>query len=86
MRSALLLTPPARDTLEAMRTRHPKPYLRERAAALLKIADGHSPRQVAQTGLLRRRDPSAVNRWLAAYQTQGLGGLYIRPSRRAFSP
>lgn len=86
MTSALTLTPPERATLDAMRARHPKAYLRERAAALLKIAAGMSPRQVALHGLLRPRDPSAVNRWLTAYQTHGLGGLYVRPSRRAFSP
>lgn len=86
MTAALILSPPARVTLEAMRARHPKAYLRERAAALLKIADGKSPRQVAQAGLLRTRDPSTVNRWLRAYQTHGLGGLYVLPSRRAFSP
>jgi hypothetical protein len=86
MIAALVLSPPARETLEAMCARHPHAYLRERAAALLKIAAGMSPRRVALHGLLRRRDPSAVNRWLAAYQTHGLGGLYVRPSRRAFSP
>ncbi len=69
-----------------MRARHPKPYLRERAGALLKIADGMTPRQVALHGLLRPRDPSAVNRWLTAYQMHGLGGLSVQPSRRAFSP
>lgn len=86
MRTALSLTPAELVTLEAMRARHPKAYLRERAAALVKIAAGMSPRQVARHGLLRPRDPSAVNRWLTAYQTFGLGGLYVRPSRRAFSP
>lgn len=86
MPTALSLSAPQRATLEAMRDRHPKPYLRERAAALVKIADGMTPRQVALHGLLRRRDPSAVNRWLAAYQTHGLGGLYQGPNRRVFSP
>ena len=86
MRAAVTLTDAQRVTLEAMCHRHPKAYLRERAAALLKIAAGMSPRQVAHHGLLRPRDPSAVNRWLTAYQTHGLGGLYVRPSRRPFSP
>lgn len=86
MTPALILSPAEVVTLEAMRARHPKAYLRERAAALLKIAAGLSPRQVALRGLLRPRHPSAVNRWLAAYQAHGLGGLYVQPSRRAFSP
>ena len=86
MYSALTLTSPQRDTLTAMRDRHPKPYLRERAGALIKIADGMTPRQVAHHGLLRQRDPSTVNRWLHVYQTHGLGGLYQTPNRRVFSP
>ncbi len=86
MISALVLSPPERDTLMAMCARHPQAYLRARAGALLKIADGQTPRQVAVHGLLRPRDPSAVNRWLTAYQTRGLGGLYRLPQRRVFSP
>jgi len=79
----------ARKTLEQMRDHHPKPYLRERAGALLKIADGASVNQVARTGLLKKRHPDRVTEWLNRYQRHGLGGLYIRAGRGrkpAFSP
>jgi hypothetical protein len=38
----------------------PKPYLRERWAAVLKLADGQAPQAGANAGLLRRRDPDTV--------------------------
>ena len=41
--------------LEQMRDRHPRPYLREKAAALLKIATGETVEEVAQKGLLKKR-------------------------------
>lgn len=76
-----------RLTLEQMRDHHPVPYLRERAAALLKIADGMSPHAIARHGLLKRRKADTVYAWLDAYQQYGLGGLYQKPRRRrGFSP
>ncbi|MHB9025376.1 MAG: helix-turn-helix domain-containing protein [Armatimonadota bacterium] len=86
MHTALLLTPAEHQTLVDMRDRHPRPYLRERAGALVKIAAGHSPRQVARSGLTRPRHPDTVNAWLHAFRTGGLGALYQAPRRRAFSP
>lgn len=68
-------------TLHEMRDHHPKPYLRERAAALLKIARGYSASWVARQGLLKRRDYRTVIAWLDAYQSEGLGGLYIKAGR-----
>jgi len=59
------------------------PHTAHRHIILSHAALTITPRQVARTGLLRPRDPSTVNRWLAAYQTHGLGGLSVRPSRRA---
>ena len=70
-----------RMTLEAMRDHHPKPHLRERAAALLKVADGASVNAVARQGLLKRRKHVQVLDWLNRYQRFGLAGLYIRPGR-----
>jgi transposase len=78
-----------RRTLEEMREHHPKPYLRERAAAMLKIADGMPVSQVASHGLLKWRHRDRVTEWLDRYQTEGLAGLYIRTGRGrkpAFSP
>jgi len=44
-----------RAELEDMRDHARLPYLRERTAALLKIADGMPPLEVAAHGLLRER-------------------------------
>jgi hypothetical protein len=84
------LTPRQRRTLEAVRDRHPKPYLRERAAAVLKVSDGWDIQDVAAAGLLRPRSRNTVAGWLNRYQAGGgLGGLKIRAGRGrkpAFSP
>ena len=60
----LELTPEQRAELEQVRDRHPKPYLRERAAALLKIAEGQTAGQVARQGLLKERYQRTVRKWL----------------------
>ena len=83
------LTPEQRNELERVRDRHKKPYVRERAAAILKIADGMSGRQVALNGLLKRRKTDTVYAWVRRYQTEGLTGLLVKPGRGrkpAFSP
>lgn len=71
----------SQKTLEEMRDHHPKAYMRERAAVLLKIAAGQSVAQVAREGLLRPRDWGTVADWLNRYQQHGLAGLYIRAGR-----
>jgi transposase len=70
-----------RQALEAMRDHDRRAYVRERAAALLKIAEGWSAHAVAQRGLLRKRKADTVYGWLKAYQERGLPGLYQRPRR-----
>ena len=83
------LTPEQRRELEYTRDHHKKPYVRERASAILKIADGLSGRQVALNGLLKQRDPDSVYTWFHRYQAEGVAGLVIRPGRGrkpAFSP
>ena len=49
----LTLTKEQRAELSHVLHHDPLPYLREKAAALLKIADGQSGRAVALHGLLR---------------------------------
>lgn len=56
----LTLTPAGRAALERGRDRDPRPYFRERCAALLNVADGASPRWVARRGLHRPRQPKTV--------------------------
>lgn len=64
-----------RQELETHRDHDPRPYVRERCAALLKIAQGNAPYWVARYGLLKRRQPDTVYGWLARYQKEGLAGL-----------
>lgn len=76
-----------RDELERTRDRDKRPYMREYATALLKIADGQSANQVAQYGLHKRRDPDTLYRWLAKYKAGGLQALVHRMrGHRGFSP
>jgi hypothetical protein len=88
-RHTLELTQSQRAELERMRDHDPLPYHRERAAALLKIADGQSAHAVARSGLYKPRDPDTVYSWLARYRAAGMAGLRIRTGRgrkAAFSP
>lgn len=65
------------------------PYLRERCAALLKIADGWIASEVARIGLHRRYDPDAIYHWHKRYVAGGIQALKIQPGRGrkpAFSP
>ena len=85
----LELSRPQRQQLLRLRDYHPKPYVRERASALLKVADGLCVRHVAAHGLLRPRAEETVADWLNRYQAEGIAGLGVRPGRGrkpAFSP
>lgn len=83
------LSPQRRRSLTAVRDHHTKPYMREKAAALLKLADGWTIKDIAQFGLLRPRARNTVAAWGHRYETAGLRGLAVRPGRgrkSAFSP
>ncbi len=69
------LSTDAQQTLLEARTHHPRPAVRERAAALLQIAAGQTPYHVARAGLLPPRDPDTVDAWLDRYQRDGLASL-----------
>ena len=75
------LMPEQQKQLEYIRDNHEKPYMRERAAAMLKTAQGLSCRQVALTGLLKPRVPKTVRNWLKRFQSEGISGLEIKPGR-----
>lgn len=86
-RRTFALTPEQRVELEQTRDRDRRAYLREIAAALLKVADGQAAHAVARQGLHKRRVPDTVYRWLTKYEQQGLLGLVHRPrGHRGFSP
>lgn len=74
-RRTLELTAQAQAELEQVRDHDPNPAMRERAAALLKIAAGQVAHRVALTGLLKPRDPDTVYAWLNQYQRGGLPAL-----------
>lgn len=71
----LKLSSDQRAELVDRRDHDPRPDVRERCAALLKIADGRSPYWVAREGLLRPRHPDTVYGWLNRYEHGGLDEL-----------
>ncbi|MBX3083207.1 MAG: helix-turn-helix domain-containing protein [Anaerolineae bacterium] len=83
------LTTAQREELENCRDHHQKAYMREKAAAILKIADGHTGSEVARRLLLKRRDEDTVYSWWHNYHVEGLAGLSVKAGRGrkpAFSP
>jgi Winged helix-turn helix len=88
-RPRFTLTARQRRALIQVRDHHPAPHLREKAAALLKVADGWDIRDVAAFGLLKPRSRTTVAAWLNRYQARGLAGLGVakgRGRKPAFSP
>lgn len=84
-RRTLDLTPEQERELVQIRDHDPRPYMRERAGALVKIALGLTPHAVARTGLLKPRDPDSVYKWLNDYIRDGR--ITPRPATRGpFSP
>jgi transposase len=67
--------------LEELRDHAAKPYLRERAAAILKIADGNSGRETALHGLLKPHWQDTVYEWVRRYRVEGKSGLEIKAGR-----
>ena len=85
----LALTSEQETELRQVLQHSPKPYLRQRAACLLKIAQGQSGRQVALSGLLCKRRKHTVYKWYHAFKSGGLAGLTIQAGRGrkpTFSP
>jgi DNA-binding PadR family transcriptional regulator len=88
-RRYLHLTDEQRTELEDVRDHHPKAYMREKAAILLKIAHDMSPHQTAQGGGLKPHQPKSIYNWLNRYEVEGVAGLEVKPGRGrkpAFSP
>lgn len=85
----LELSETERQKLVELRDKGEPAYLRERAAALLKINEGFSPHKVARKELLKERDPDTVYTWLSRYKENGIQGLFQKPGRGrkpAYSP
>ena len=79
--SLIELSEAERITFEQMRDHHPKPYMRERAAAILKMADGLTGKFIAKVGLLKPREPQTVGDWRHRFLEFGLAGLQVRRGR-----
>jgi transposase len=89
MQLSISLTVEQEQELEGLVARHAKPYIREKAAAILKVAHGQSGVAVAGSGLLRKRRKNTVYDWVHRYQAEGVQGLFVRKGRGlkpAFSP
>jgi hypothetical protein len=77
LRRTLELTDTQRQGLQHYRDHDPRPYVRERCAALLKIASGQSAHAVARHGLFKPRDPDTVYQWLNWYERLGLCSVWM---------
>ncbi len=88
-RRRIVISDEQRAQLLQLRDKAAKPYLRERAAAILKIAGGTPLTIVARQGLLRKRDYNTLCDWVERFESEGIAGLAIRQGRGrkpAFSP
>ena len=74
IRTLMLRTKDEQELIDH-RDHDPRPYVRERCSAILKIAAGHSAHWVSQNGLLKPRDPDTVYGWLNAYEAEKMAGL-----------
>lgn len=78
-RLTITLTHTQRDALTRIRDTHTHPALRERAAAVLQVADGKTIKEVAHTGLVHPRKADTVSSWVRRYLQEGVARLAIRP-------
>jgi transposase len=70
-----------RQELLHVRAHHGKAFLRERAAAVLKVGEGALIQHVAENGLLKRHEPETVKGWIEQYLRAGLAGWQIKAGR-----
>ena len=88
-RYQLVLSEQQRQELTWVRDHHPLAYMRVKAAALLKVADGQPISQVAQSALLKPVDRHTIKDWIVRYQRDGLDGWKVQAGRGrkpVFSP
>lgn len=77
----LALTDSQQHELERIVSTDQHPYMRERASALIKIASGHSGREVALNIGLKRRNEDTIYEWVHKYLSQGVLGLVAESGR-----
>jgi transposase len=76
----LELSPEEQDHLQRWLKNPPKPYLRERARAILLVAAGEEGQRVAQQ-LRIRVQRTTLGEWVKRFQAEGVNGLKIKPGR-----
>ncbi|HLG75644.1 MAG TPA: helix-turn-helix domain-containing protein [Ktedonobacteraceae bacterium] len=77
----LPLTPEQQQELLQVRDHDPVPYMRTKAAALLKVSAGMGIAQVAAHGLLKAVNPKTVRDWIRHYEEEGIEGLRVKAGR-----
>ena len=85
----LPLTNEQKEELAAVAKRHAKPYMREKASALLLVNRGIPAFVVGRDYLIPRRDADTLYSWMDLYEEGGVKALIIKPGRGrkpAFSP
>jgi hypothetical protein len=85
----LPLTHEQKEELAAVAKRHPKPYMRVKASALLLVHRGIPASVVGRDYLVPSRDADTMYAWMDRYQAGGVAALLIRKGRGrkpAFSP
>jgi transposase len=85
----LMLTSAQRKCLLRLRDHNDRPYMRERASAILKLSDGTPMMVLARSGLLRPRARQTIHRWVSRFLEEGEEGLLVKAGRGrkpAFSP
>jgi hypothetical protein len=80
-RRYIALTQEQRVSLEEIREHDAVPHLRVKAAAVLKVADGHTIKEVATHGLLRPYCQTIVSRWITIYEQEGSKGWNVKAGR-----
>jgi hypothetical protein len=75
------LTSKQREELEHIRDHDVLPYMRERAFAILMIADGASGRDTALHRLHKPYLQDTIYKWVKRYRQEGIDGLIIKPGR-----
>lgn len=80
-RLVVALNQAQRAELLRLRSVHPKPYMRERAATILQLAEGKTLGEIAEQGLLKSHRPETVSDWAKGYLAEGVEGLAVRKGR-----
>jgi len=76
-----MLSEEQEQELRHCRDHHDLPYMRLKAAAILKVATGQTIKQVALTGLNQPVTQECVSAWISRYEQEGLQGLRVQPGR-----